>query len=699
MEGSSPQFIRNIVFASSPEAGKTSICEALAFTAKAIPVMGSILKGSTLSDFEPEEIHRHHSISSALLHFEWQGTRLNLLDTPGSLDFFAETQTALRVADGAVLVVNAGIGVRSELERVGEQLQEVALPCLLFINGLDKERTDFFQVVEECEAILGLKTIPVTLPLGKEAHLSGIIDLIQGTTVSPVPNNHAFQTGEIPSDQAQTVEEAQKSLTENVAEVDDQLVEKYLAEGKLSKEEILAGLTQGIGERKFIPVLCGSAVKNVGISSLLESMIHYLPSPADWLQAHPILGTNPSTGEAMQRRGEIAEPFSARVFKTTIDPFVGRLTYVRVFSGSLQADTGFYNSSRNAKEKGGTLFFAFGKKYTSVDRIAAGDIAAIGKLKDTQTGDTICDDKHPILYSKIPLKRPVLSFALDPKSKGDIDKVSLGLHKLGEEDPSLEFVRNEETKEMLLRGVGQAHIDVTLEKLKRKYGVEVNLHTPKVPYKETVQRMAQAQGKYKKQTGGHGQYGDCWLQIDPLPRGSGFEFQNKIVGGVIPRNFIPAVEKGVVESMRIGTLAGFPVVDVRVTVYDGSHHPVDSSEQAFKVAGSMGFKKAMEAASPTLLEPVMLVEVTVPDDLVGNVIGDLNSRRGRIQGLSSKGHNQLVKALLPLAEILQYSPVLTSMTGGKGSYVMEFSGYEEVPRETIGKVIAEQKQTKAAAVS
>jgi len=699
MEGSSPQFIRNIVFASSPEAGKTSVCEALVFTAKAIPVMGSILKGTTLSDFEPEEIHRHHSVNSAFLHFEWQGTQLNLLDTPGSLDFFAETQAALRAVDGAVMVVNANTGVRGELERVGEQIQELAIPCLVFINGLDKERTDFYQVVEECEKTLGLKTVPVTLPLGKEDHLSGIIDLIQATTVSPVPNSHAFQSGEIPSDQAQTVKEAQKFLTENVAEVDDQLVETYLAEGKLSKDEIIAGLTQGMVERKFIPVLCGSAVKNIGISSLLESMIHYLPSPSDWLHTHPIMGTNPSTGEEMQRCGDVTEPFSATVFKTTIDPFVGRLTYVRVLSGSLKADTGFYNSSRNAKEKGGAIFFALGKKYTSVDHISAGDIVAIGKLKDTQTGDTICDDKHPILYPKVPLKRPVLSFALDPKSKGDIDKVSLGLHKLGEEDPSLEFVRNEETKEMLLRGVGQAHIDVTLEKLKRKYGVEVNLHTPKVPYKETVRRMAQAQGKYKKQTGGHGQYGDCWLQIDPLPRGSGFEFHNKIVGGVIPRNFIPAVEKGVIEAMQTGTLSGFPVVDVRVTVYDGSHHPVDSSEQAFKVAGSMGLKKAMEAASPTLLEPVMQVDVTVPDDLVGNVIGDLNSRRGRIQGLSTKGHNQIVKALLPLAEILKYSPVLTSMTGGKGSYVMEFSGYEEVPRETIGKVIAEQKQTNAAAAS
>ena len=415
--------------------------------------------------------------------------------------------------------------------------------------------------------------------------------------------------------------------------------------------------------------------------------------------AHPISGEHPHTGETLTRAGNSTEPFSGRVFKTIIDPFMGRLTYMRVHSGVLHADSGFYNATQKTKEKGGHLFFALGKKFTQTQKVCAGEIAAIGKLKDTQTGDTVCEEKHQIQFSLPKFIRPVMSFALEPQSKTDIDKVSVGLHKLVEEDPSLEFLRNEETKEMLLSGVGQTHIDVTLEKLKRKYGVEVNLHTPKIPYKETIQRTAQAQGKYKKQTGGHGQYGDCWLQLDPLPHGSGFEFQNKIVGGVIPRNFIPAVEKGIIEAMKHGTIAGFPVVDIRVTVYDGSHHPVDSSEMAFKVAASMGLKKAMELAQPTLLEPIMNIEVTVPDDMVGTIIGDLNSRRGRIQGMSTKGHHQIVKALIPLAEILKYAPALTSMTAGKGSYVMEFSGYEEVPRENTHKIVDEHKKEVAAVPS
>ena len=598
-----------------------------------------------------------------------------------------------------VLVLGASTGVRTELERVWDQVQELELPCLLFINELDKERTNFDSVLDDCAKILELKGVALTIPLGQEAQLKGCIDLVQGNALVPVPNSHKFQVSEIPSDLAGKVEEARKQLIENAAESKDELVEKYLAEGELTSEEIVGGLTVGTRERKIVPVLCGSAVNNIGISSLLDAAIQYLPSPLDRGVTHPLVGTNPHNGEECQREVSAQAPFSARVFKTTIDPFMGRMTYIRVCSGSLQADSGFFNSSRNSKEKGGHLFLPVGKKYNQTEKVSAGDIAAIGKLKETQTGDTICEDKHPIQFSPIPFTRPVMSFALEPKSKADIDKVSLGLHKLVEEDPSLEFQRNEETKEMLLSGVGQSHIDVTLEKLRRKYGVDVNLHTPKVPYKETIHRMAQAQGKYKKQTGGHGQYGDCWLQLDPLPRGAGFEFVNKIVGGVIPRNFIPAVEKGVVEAMHQGIVAGFQVVDLRVTVYDGSHHPVDSSELAFKVAGSMGFKKAMESAQATLLEPIMNVEVTCPDDMVGTVIGDLNGRRGRIQGMSAKGHNQIVKAMVPLAEMLKYAPTLTSMTAGKGSYVMEFSGYEEVPRDVLNKVVEEHKKEKEAVSS
>jgi elongation factor G len=406
------------------------------------------------------------------------------------------------------------------------------------------------------------------------------------------------------------------------------------------------------------------------------------------------VGTHPHDGSAVMRQASSTDPFSAFVFKTIIDPFMGRLSYARIFSGRLGADASFYNATRKVREKGGHLFTILGKKYVQMPAAGAGDIVAIGKLKDTQTGDTICDEHAPIQYPGLHLPRPVLSFALEPKSKADIEKVSLGLHKLVEEDPCLEFVRNQETKEMILSGTGQLHVDVTFEKLRRKYGTEVIVHLPKVPYKETIRKMAQAQGKYKKQTGGHGQYGDCWLQLDPLARGAGFEFVNQIVGGAIPRNFIPAVEKGVMEAMREGILAGFPVVDVRVTVYDGSYHTVDSSELSFKIAASLGFKKALEAANPALLEPIMSVDVVTPDDFVGSVIGDLNAKRGRILGVTAKGSTEIIKALVPLAEMLKYTVALNSITGGRGSYSMEFSTYEEVPREQAARIIEEQKAPK-----
>jgi len=690
--------IRNVVLASYPGAGKSTLAEALVYSAGVIPSMGSITNGNTVADFEPEETQHRHSVSSAVLHYEWQGTTLNLIDTPGSLNFLADTKSSLHAADG-VLVVIAASGIRMEIERVWEYIKERELPCVIFVNELDKERTDYETVLGEIEKTLESRCVVVTLPLGKEGELQGVIDLMSGKALTPVPNSHKVQQIEIPTELSTKVEEFRKKLVECAAETSDELVEKYLAEGELSEEEISDGLSLGTRKRMFIPVLCGSAIRNIGTSALHDALIRFLPSPLQRAEIFKCVGTNPQTGEEVTREPSPEEPFSAFVFKTSIDPFMGRLTYIRVQSGSLDADSHFFNSVRNSKERGGHLFHLLGKKYTQVEKIVAGEIAAIGKLKDTQTGDTICVDRHPIRFPAARLSRPVMSFALESKSKGDIDKVSLGLHKLVEEDASLEFVRNNETREMLLSGVGQTHIEITLEKLRRKYGVEVNLQTPKVAYRQTIQKMAQAQGKYKKQTGGHGQYGDCWLQLDPLPRGGGFEFKNKIVGGVIPRNFIPAVEKGVVEAMHEGILGGFPVVDLQVSVYDGSHHSVDSSELAFKVAGSMGFKKAMEAAQPILLEPIMKIEVTAPDEMVGAIIGDLNSRRGRILGMDTKGHNQVVKASVPLAEILKYAPALTSLTAGKGFYMMEFSGYEPVPREIMNKVIEEQKMAKQAVSS
>ncbi len=699
MKNGTPRTIRNVVLASYPGAGKTSLNEALAFTTGIIPSMGSVLQGNTIGDFEPEEVHRHHSLSSALLQFEWQGIRINVLDTPGMVDYGVEVQSSLRAADGVILVIGAGTGLRSEIERVWEYIQDNDLPCLLYINELDKAGTDFNAILGECEKTLELKGVPLTIPASQDGQLMGIIDLLSRQLVTSNTESSKTQRADIPADHEASSTEHRRRLTELVAETNDQLVEKYLTDGELSDEDLIDGLTMGTLERKIVPVLCGSATGHVGMASLLEAIVRFLPSPEDRANLHPLMGTQPQTHEECQQQPDVEAPFSGLAFKTTIDPFMGRLTYVRIMSGTLQADSAFFNASRQTKEKGGHLFFSIGKKHQQIDQVCAGDIVAIAKLKDTQTGDTICDDKHPIVYPGIKIMKPVMSYALEVKSKNEIDKVSLGLHKLVEEDPSLEFLRNDETKEMILSGVGQVHIDATLEKLRRKYGVDVNLHMPKVPYKETIHGVAQAQGKYKKQTGGHGQFGDCWLKLEPSPRGQGFEFHNEIVGGAIPRNFIPAVEKGVVEAIQHGIIAGFPVVDIQVTVYDGSHHPVDSSEMAFKVAASMGFKKAMESAQAGLLEPVMAVEVTVPDDLVGTVIGDLNSRRGRIQGMDVKGHNEIVKVHVPLAEMLTYAPTLTSLTAGKGSYRMEFFGYEDVPKEMISRIVEEHKKEAVASHS
>lgn len=688
--------IRNIAVVSYTGAGKTSLVEAALYAAGVIPAMGSVQAGSTVSDFEPEEVHRKVSVSASVLHFEWKDATMNLVDTPGALSFLGEAKLAVSAVDAVLVVVGASSGVRTELEKIWAASAERGLPCLLFVNELDKERTALGPVLEECEKALEFKGLPIALPIGQEASLEGVVDLIAQQAIRPVKDSAKVQAGPVPAEMAAAVAEARKKLVEGAAEADDRLLEKYLAEGDLTAEEIRQGLKAGVRARSIVPVLCGSALRLVGVTALLDALAEYLPSPVEAAQARPIEGTHPQTGEPATRQAVPGDPFSAYVFKTIIDPFMGRMSYVRVLSGTLEADGAFYNATRKVKERGGHLYYILGKKYSQVERLSAGDIGAIGKLKDTQTGDTICDEHHPILYPPLHLPKPVLSFALEPKSKADVEKVSLGLHKLVEEDPTLEFVRNVETKEMILSGMGQLHVDVTFEKLRRKYGADVTIHTPKVPYKETIRKMSQAQGKYKKQTGGHGQYGDCWLQLDPLPRGKGFQFENKIVGGAIPRNFIPAVEKGVVEAMQEGILAGFPVVDIRVTVYDGSYHTVDSSEMSFKIAASMGFKKAMEQASPVLLEPIMSVEVVTPDDAVGAVIGDLNSRRGRIQGVTAKGSIQAIKALVPLAEMLKYAPTLNSITGGRGTYAMEFATYEEVPRELAGRVIEEHKAAKQA---
>ncbi len=692
--------IRNVAVVSHAGSGKTSLVEALAYCAGSLSAPGSIFTGTTVSDFEPEEIHHRTSVNTAVLRCSYHDHLLQLLDTPGSPSFIGETRSALRVADGVVLVVSAVTGVRSALQRLWSMIREAGLPCVVFVNDLDKDDTVFDNTVEALTKELEMTAVPLILPMGNGAQLGDTVDLLQNRVVTSRPDHSQSQQEPVPPEWRDRVDQARRRVTELVAEGDEALLERYLTDGALTEEALLEGLRAGVQRGSLVPIVGGSALRQIGVHSLLQTLVDLLPSPTDRARVAPLQGEAlMEGGEPVNRQPRPSDPFSAVVFKTLIDPFVGRLSYVRVYSGTLESDTAVYNSTRQVRERGGHLFSIFGKKYTPITRAVAGEIVAIGKLKDSLTGDTLCDEHAPVRYPGIPCPRPVVSFAIDPKSKTDIEKVSLGLHKLIEEDPSLEFVRHLETKEMVLSGMGQLHIDVALEKLHRKYGAEVIVHAPKIPYRETIRSVAQAQGKYKKQTGGHGQYGDCWLEVGPLPRGQGFEFENKIVGGAIPRNFVPAVEKGVVEALHEGPLAGYPAVDVRVTVYDGSYHVVDSSELAFKIAGSMGVKKALESAHPILLEPLMTVEVEVPAECVGAVLGDLNARRGRIVLVEANGHIEIVKALVPQAEMLNYAASLNSLTGGQGSYAMEYAQYEEVPRELAGRIVEEHKMERHGAVA
>ncbi len=690
--------LRNVALISSAGAGKTSLAEAMLFAAGTVPHLGSVAQGTTVSDFEPEELHRHNSVSTSLLHCSWNHTTINLVDPPGALNLLGETAMALRAVDAVILLAGATSGIRSELIRVWSRVTALSLPCLLFLNELDKDGTSLEGIVAMCQRDLGIMPLPMSLPVGSGLQLEGVLDLVQQCVLTSRKETPAVQQLRIPENARVMVGDARKRIQEAAAECDDRLLEQYLASGELMQEDLINGLRLGVQAGTIVPLYGGSAIKNIGIIPLLNAIVDFLPSPMDRTARIPLEGLRPDTGEGVSRCAVQEDPFSGIVFKTLIDPFVGRLSYLRVLSGVLDADSMVFNSSRGSKEKSGHLYRVLGEKHTAVPSAGAGEIVAIGKLKDTQTGDTLCDEHAPICYPKTVLPRPVLSFAIEPKSNADIEKISLGLHKLIEEDPTLEFSRHADTKEMVLSGMGQLHIDLALEKLRRKYGAEVVVHMPKIPYREAIRTSAQAQGKYKKQTGGHGQFGDCWLEIAPLLRGEGFKFENKVVGGAIPRNFIPAVEKGVLEAMHHGNLAGFPIVDCRVAVYDGSYHAVDSSEMAFKIAASMGFKKALETAHPVLLEPIMTVEVEAPADHIGGVIGDLNARRGRILHVEAKDQMEQITALVPMAELFTYATTLNSLTAGRGSYTMEFARYDEVPRELAVRIIEAHKvETHAAA--
>lgn len=691
-----PRSLRNVAIIAGRGAGKTSLAEAMLFTTTTISALGSVAHGTSVSDFEPEEIHHRSSVSTSLLRCSWNHMTINLLDTPGAPGLSGEPIAALQAVDGVILVVNPSSGIRGELIKLWSHVQQKNLPCLIFVNEFEKGTKPIDDILAACQRDLGVVPLPMSCAIKEGSSFLGVVDFLAQTQVYSQPDIAKSQQQPVTETGNSMLVDARKRLQESAAEANDELLERYLAAGELSQADLVNGLRIGVQGATVVPLFAGSATKNVGIVPLLNAIVDFLPSPNERALSQPLSVRHSDSGKMVSRRASAEEPFSAVVFKTIIDPFVGRLSYLRILSGSMQGDTLLFNATRKVREKGGHLYLLLGKKHTAVTAAGAGDIVAIGKLKDAQTGDTLSDENDPVCYPWPTMPRPVLSFAVEPKSSADADKVSLGLHKLIEEDPTLEVSRNADTKEMVLSGMGQQHLDLALEKLKRKYGAEVAIHTPRIPYRETIRGTAQAQGKYKKQTGGHGQYGDCWLELSPMTRGDGFAFENRVVGGVIPRNFIPAVEKGVIEAMQCGTLAGFPVVDVRAAVYDGSHHAVDSSEMSFKIAGSMAFKKAMESAHPVLLEPMMTVEVDVPAEHIGAVIGDLNARRGRILHVEARGHSEIVKALVPLAEIMTYTTSLNSLTGGAGSYVMELSRYDEVPREVAAKVIEEARAVRQA---
>jgi elongation factor G len=681
--------IRNIALIGHGGAGKTSLAEALLYDSGVIKRMGSVDDGNSAMDFEPEELKRRSSISSGFHQLNWKNHTINLIDTPGDQNFFSDTKSCIQAADGVVVVVDAVDGVKVQTELAWEFAKEFNLPCVIFINRLDRERADFNRTFEDAKVSFEPKPIILQLPIGSEAEFKGIVDLIR---------NQAFVYGadgkakkeDIPADMLDLVESEREALIENIAEADDALIEKYLEGEALSDEELNAALRSGTLSHTFVPVIAGSATKNVGIDLLMDFMVTSMPSPAD---RGSIKGIDPDSGNEIERAPEESAPFSAYVVKTLADPYAGRLTIFRVVSGKLGSDGTFYNPNKDSKERFTQLLSITGKEQKAATGAGPGAIAAVAKLKETATGDTLCDSSHKIQYACAEPLPSLISFAMTAKSKGEEDKIFISLTKLLEEDPSLKLDRVAETKEILLSGLGQIHIETVLEKLKRKFNVEALLNTPKVPYRETIKGKARVQGKHKKQTGGHGQYGDCWIQIEALPRGKGFEFVDAIVGGVIPKTYIPAVEKGIIESSQKGVLAGFPTVDFKVTLDDGSYHQVDSSEMAFKIAGSLAFKKAVESANPTLLEPIMKVQVITPEDFMGDIMGDLNGRRGKVLGMDNAGKNQVINAQVPMAEFLSYASDLRSMTGGRGIFTMEFSHYDEVPAQIAEKIIEETKRS------
>jgi elongation factor G len=683
--------IRNVAIIAHGGAGKTSLSEAILFNAGVVTRLGKVEEGNTVMDFLPEEISRQISSSSATACVEWKDHQINIVDTPGYQDFIADALYATRVCGGVVGVISAVSGVQVNTERLWKEARSQELPGAIFINKMDRERADFHKAISEVESTLKTRAVLLQLPIGAEADFKGVVDLISMKACHyEMDGSGKFTENDIPEELLAMADEYREKLVEFAAEGDDTLMEKYLDTFELTDDEVFQGLRSGVLDGDIVPVFCGSATLNIGVRKLLDSMIALMPSPED---VGTITGADPK-GEVATREPAESEPFSAFVYKTLADPYAGKLTLFKVLSGTLKSDTGFYNATRDAKERFGNLFLLQGKKQVNVPEVVAGQLAGVAKLKETRTGDTLCAEGQPFIMPDVDIPIPALSCAIKPVSKGDEEKVSQSMARLLDEDPSIRVKRDEETGENILSGLGRQHLEVTVERLKIKFGVEVEMAVPKVPYKETIKGKTKLQSRYKKQTGGRGQFGDVWLEIERLPRGGNFEFVDKIVGGAVPRQYIPAVEKGLREAMVEGVIAGYPVTDIRVTLYDGSFHAVDSSEMAFKIAASMGFRKGFLECNPVLLEPIVNLDVSVPDDFMGAVIGDLNSRRGKVMGMDPQGTVQIVKAQIPLAEILTYAPDLRSMTEGRASFTTAFSHYEELPSHLAEKVVEESQKAK-----
>jgi len=683
-----PDRIRNVALVGHRGSGKTSLAEAILFESGVVNRLGKVDDGTTVCDFEDDEQERGMSIGAAVTSFEHDGRKVNMIDTPGESSFIADTLAALRVVDSAVFVVNGVMGVEVHTERLWRRADEEGLARLVFVNMLDRERADFFRSLESLKSAFGQHVVATEIPIGSEHEVRGVIDLIDMTAFEYDGDGRGNSTQiEIPEELQAQAEEYREKLMDEVAENSDELMERYLEGEEISHAEIVAALKQGVTEGHLFPVTCGVATHNLGTNRLLEALVEDLPSPA----LRGAVAALDTDGERLEVEPDESGDLLAFVFKTTADPYTGRINMLRVYSGELRSDTHVQNAVQRTKERIGQLAAPEGKEMTAIDELGPGDIGAVAKLRETRAGDVLAEKDTPVRFPPLDLPAPVMAFAYEPKSKGDEEKAATAIRRLSEEDPTLDVHRDSETGEQIIAGLSQIHVEVIVDRMKRRFGAEIELHPPRVPYIETIRKPAKAHGRYKKQTGGRGQFGDCHIEIEPVETGEGFEFVNAIKGGVIPGGFIPAVEKGIVEAMAGGVLAGYPMKDVRVRLYDGQHHSVDSSEMAFKIAGSMAFKQAVADADAYLLEPIVQVTIAVPEDTVGDVIGDLNSRRGRPLGMEPKGSATEIKAEVPMAEVLDYAPDLRAITGGRGDYTMEFLRYEEVPGHIAQKVVAEAK--------